>query len=103
MKSPRSVRPSENPEGEEMESEEMEKSRVRETESVPSAKEVEERNVERAVLGGGVRIVSREEQRRTGTERLRRVKWKCRRSVWTTCICQASRTERKRRVCQCWL
>ena len=42
MKSPRSVRPDENPEGGEMESEEVEKSRVRETESVPSAKEVED-------------------------------------------------------------
>ena len=50
MKSPRSVRPSENPEGEEMESEEVEKSRVRETESVPSAKEVEEHNVDHAVF-----------------------------------------------------
>ena len=50
MKSPRSVSPDGNPEGKEMESEEAERSRVRETESVPSAKEMEERNVDHAVF-----------------------------------------------------
>ena len=50
MKSPRSVSPDGNPEGGEMVSEEVEKSKVRETESAPSAKEVDERNVDHAVF-----------------------------------------------------
>ena len=76
--SPEPVRPSAegSPEGEEMESDEVERSKVRGAESAPSAKEVEERNVDHAVFSC---IKGRAET--TGTERLRKTKQRFRRSV----------------------